>query len=209
MTYPETAFRRGSSFNLAGRLLGSYEAELHDVVERIVGDSYDRVVDVGCGDGYYSVGLALRMPACRVEAYDPDPVARELSRGLAAANAVLDRVEVRPGVKLAALRASADRTFVKVDCEGCELELLRPDQSELLRRATVLVELHEFLQSGMTEDVLARFGATHRAELFDCKPRSASEYPEVASVVEPRVAELILSEHRPGLVRWALLTPSA
>lgn len=207
MTYPDAVLRSKSVYNLAARLLGSYEAELHDIVEGAVVDGYERVVDIGCGDGYYAVGLARRMPACTVEAYDPDPVARDLTRALAAANGVLDRVDIRHAASLAALGPPTGRTFVKVDCEGCELELLRPDESALLRRSTILVELHEFLRSGLTHDVLTRFAPTHAALVVDWQPRSVDDYPEVASL-EAHTAELILSEHRPGRVRWALLTPA-
>lgn len=207
MTYPDAVSRSRSVFNLAARLVGSYEAELHEIVEHAVADGYDRVVDIGCGDGYYAVGLALRMPACTVEAYDPDPVAREQCRALAAANGVLDRIVIRTAVTLAGLKPSKDRTFVKVDCEGCELELLRPDESELLRQSTIVVELHEFQRSGMTRDVLARFAPTHAALVVDWQPRSVEDYPEVGSL-DARTADLILSEHRSGRVRWALLTPN-
>ncbi len=47
---------------LPPRLLGCYEAELHGALERILGTRYDTVVDIGCAEGYYAVGLALKMP---------------------------------------------------------------------------------------------------------------------------------------------------
>jgi hypothetical protein len=206
MTYPDAPSLSRTVFNLAGRLLGSYEAELHPIFEGVIADGYDRVVDIGCGDGYYAVGLAWRMPACRVEAYDPDPIARELCRQLAAANGVLDRIAVRPAVELAELRPSRGRTFVKMDCEGCELELLRPDESELLRQSTILVELHDALRSGTTREVLVRFAPTHAAVVVDMQPRTVKDYPEAASL-DPRTADLVLSEHRPERIRWVLLRP--
>src|SRR5688572_1968052 len=145
MRFPADALRTGN-VNMASRLLGSYEAELHEIVERVVAAGFDRIIDVGTGSGYYAVGLARRLPASTVEAYDPDPAARALCRALAEANSVLDRVHVRGGATASDLRTPrAGRTFVKMDCEGCELELLRPDVSELLRSSTILVELHDFL----------------------------------------------------------------
>ena len=95
-----------------------------------------------------------------------------------------------------------------MDCEGCELELLRPDDSELLRGATILVELHDFLREGTTRDVLARFRPTHVAEVVEIRPRSVEDYPELASLDEAD-ATAIVSEWRPANLRWALLTPSA
>ncbi len=162
MRYPADAFRTGT-VNIGSRLLGSYEAELHEIVERVVAAGFDRIIDVGSAVGYYAVGLARRLPASTVEAYDPDPAARRRCRALAEVNGVLDRVDVRGGATAADLRLPrAGRTFVKMDCEGCELELLRPDDSELLRSSTILVELHDFLRDGTTRDVLARFAADAR-----------------------------------------------
>jgi SAM-dependent methyltransferase len=206
MTYPDAPSRSRSIYNLAARLLGSYEAELHGVIEGAIAEGYERIVDIGCGDGYYAVGLARRMPGCAVDAFDPDPEARELCRALAAANGVGDRVAVRSAATLAELGTLQGQTFMKMDCEGCELELLRPDESEFLRRSTILVELHEFRRPGMTEEVLARFPATHHVLVIDIQPRSVDNYPEAASL-GASTAEFVLSEHRHGRVRWALLTP--
>jgi len=207
MVYPPAAFRAGTGFNMAARLLGSYEAELHDVVERVVTDGFGRILDVGSGDGYYAVGLARRLPGCTVEAYDPDPVAQRLCHALAHANGVLDRVDVRHGATCDDLRVPrAGRTFVKMDCEGCELELLRPDESELLRCSTILVELHDFLGGDTTHEVLGRFEPTHVAELVESRPRSVEDYPELA-LLDEAAATAIVSERRPADLRWALLTP--
>ncbi len=208
MRYPAETIRAGN-LNIASRLLGSYEAELHEIVERVIAASFDRIIDVGSGDGYYAVGLARRLPASTVEAYDRDSAARGRSRALAELNGVLERVDVRGEATVADLSVPlTGRTFVKMDCEGCELELLRPDDSELLRSATILVELHDFLREGTTRDVLARFRPTHVAEVVEIQPRSVEDYPELASLTE-RDAAAIVSEWRPLNLRWALLTPSA
>jgi hypothetical protein len=208
MRYPADAFRRGN-VNLGSVLLGSYEAELHEIVERVVAARFDRIIDVGSARGYYAVGLARRLPASSVEAYDSDPGARRRCRAFAELNGVQDRVEVRGAATAADLRVPRPgRTFVKMDCEGCELALLRPDESPLLRSATILVELHDFLQENTTRDVLARFEPTHVAEIVEVRPRSVDDYPELASL-DRDTARLIVTEWRTANLRWALLTPSA
>src|SRR5687767_13183612 len=55
------------------KLAGCYEAELRSLMEQIVRTPYTTVVDVGCAEGYYAVGLALRMPQVNVLAFDMDP----------------------------------------------------------------------------------------------------------------------------------------
>lgn len=207
MVYPASAPRRASGLNLAARLLGSYEAELHEIIEGAIAQGYERVIDVGAGDGYYGVGLARRMSGCTVEAYDPDPSARELCRALAFENGVLDRVEIRSAATRARFaRSDGVSTFVKMDCEGCELELLNPAGSPVLQAATILVELHDFVAQGTTEAILERFARSHDASLIEARPRSATRYPELGSLDEKQ-AEVILSERRPAGLRWALLTP--
>src|SRR5206468_9886250 len=62
---------------------GSYEMELQDIVARIGRDGYDQILNIGCAEGYYAVGLALQDRRCNVLAFDPDPYARTQVRRLA------------------------------------------------------------------------------------------------------------------------------
>src|SRR5258708_39673128 len=54
--------------------IGSYEAELHSVVEQLIAGEYREIVNVGCAEGYYAVGLASRIPKVKVLAFDLDPI---------------------------------------------------------------------------------------------------------------------------------------
>src|SRR5262245_41340678 len=63
MVYPDHA-AVGST--LYPKLLGSYERELHQTVDDIVRLGYDTVVDIGAAEGYYAVGLAMKMPGTQV-----------------------------------------------------------------------------------------------------------------------------------------------
>ncbi|MDZ7906377.1 MAG: hypothetical protein U5N55_11810 [Cypionkella sp.] len=71
------------------RLLGAYEASLHPVIKDICTCDYAQIIDVGCAEGYYAVGLARRLPAARVFAARQQPYcARKNARKLAALNGV-------------------------------------------------------------------------------------------------------------------------
>src|SRR4051812_14244715 len=50
--------RQAAGSCLAPKLIGCYEAELHGVVARILRTGYTQIVDIGCAEGYYAVGLA-------------------------------------------------------------------------------------------------------------------------------------------------------
>jgi hypothetical protein len=41
---------------------GCYEHELHGEIEQLVTRGFDAVLNIGCGEGYYAIGLARRMP---------------------------------------------------------------------------------------------------------------------------------------------------
>ena len=80
MKYPK-AEAAGSAF--IPKLLGSYERELHPMIERLIAKGYDDVIDVGCAEGYYATGMALRLPGARVHAYDTSETARDLCSAMA------------------------------------------------------------------------------------------------------------------------------
>jgi len=204
MTYVDRAV--GSVLNLVPRLLGAYERELHGAIEEAVREAPSTVVDVGSADGYYAVGLALRLPAATVYAFDPDRFQRSLCGEVARVNGAAARVRQGGGCDASTLLTLPLRdAFVVVDCEGCEVELLDPERVPLLRRSKVLVELHEHVEPTAAE-IPARFSATHDLHLISPEPRRAEDYPEL-SELGPDAGELVLEEFRQQAARWALLTP--
>jgi hypothetical protein len=192
---------------LVPKLLGSYEAELHEELERLIAGGYDRVVNVGCAEGYYAVGLARRLPSATVYAFDSDAHARYLCRRLATRNGVQERVRVEGTCAPARLGAVvARRTLLVVDCEGCELTLLRPDLVPALAEADLLVELHDFLEPSTSATLVSRFSATHRVTIVDSVERDPAAYPCLARL-SPKDRAHAVAEHRPGRMQWAVLRP--
>ena len=94
LVYPDTTLNAHAT----PKLLGCYEAELHPALDQVLQTAYDSVVDIGSAEGYYAVGLALKLPEPerwrRVYAYDMDADARELGRQTIAANDCAERLEL-------------------------------------------------------------------------------------------------------------------
>ena len=44
------------------KLIGCYEDELHQVSEELIIREYLTIINVGCDESYYAVGLSLRVP---------------------------------------------------------------------------------------------------------------------------------------------------
>lgn len=159
------------------KLLGAYERELHPALERALGRPYRRIINIGCGEGYYAVGLALRLPAAHVHAFDSEPRARELCRALAIANGVDKRVHIHAGCTVEALReALRPGALVLCDCEGCEVDLLRPDLLPVLAECDLLVELHDNNGLNASAHIIPRFRFLHALEVIPAVERTPEEF---------------------------------
>jgi hypothetical protein len=147
---------------LMPRLLGTYEAELHPYIRHFAGQGLDCVIDVGCAEGYYAVGLARFMPQVTVHAYDIDPKARAACAALAAKNGVGDRVVLGGEFTPDGFEAFAGRrVLVLVDAEGAELDILQPELSPALAGMNLIVETHDLYRPGAMASLQQRFGETH------------------------------------------------
>ncbi len=196
---------------LAPKLLGTYELEVHPAIEAMVARRPDVVVDVGAAEGYYAVGMARRVPAARVVAYDTDRYARHLLHRMVAANGVGDRVRVAGHCTAADLEATiapAARPAVISDCEGFEDHLLAPDVAPALRRADVLVEVHGAVAAGVGDRLRQRFAATHHIQAVAVRPRLATDGPADTGLPTADLRDA-LDEHRWDPSGWLYLTPLA
>jgi predicted O-methyltransferase YrrM len=208
MTYPSSAVGRAEQ--LVAKLLGSYEAELHEPMASVTAEPWEQIVDIGAGDGYYAVGLARLCPGATVRAWEMNPLPARVCLEVARANGVEDRIVMAGECDLEQLRALPElRTLVVSDCEGCEDRLLDPDAVPLLRRGTIVVELHDSLAPGVEERLIERFRSTHEVQTIAMTPRHAGDHPALAAVdgLGYIDQELLVSEFRINAVRWAVMRP--
>ncbi len=200
-------FASGRTFvgTLVPKLVGSYESELVPWLERLRERPYTAIHDIGCAEGYYAVGLAMFFPAARVFAYDSDPDAQEACRTMAALNGVAERVAVRGALvaeDLCRLDA-AERALILCDCEGCELNLFTPEVVRHLAGYDLIVELHDFIEPGVSRTLTDRFSVTHRVSGTRTVARDPGRYPVLRTL--PALARRIaLDELRPGPMEWLL-----
>jgi len=156
--------------------LGCYEAELHEIMARVLAKNYDTIIDIGSAEGYYSVGLAKSLPAATVFSFDVDPWGRAQQRRLARMNGVANLRIGRFCRPVDLDRLATGRTLVICDIEGYEYGLLDPARAASLKTCDILVELHpnEALGLSVTDGdaaLRARFAGTHRIEARESMPR--------------------------------------
>ena len=184
------------------KLLGSYEAELHPRIERICAGDYKDIVNIGCAEGYYAVGLARRLPGARIHAHDTDDGAQDLCRDLAERNGVTDRVAVAGEFRASDFAAFAGRrALVLCDIEGAEVDLLDPKAAPALGQLDLLVEIHYVRGRWTSEALYPRFAETHRLAEIRQAPRCAADYPALEEL-SPADQFFALLE-RVELTRWA------
>jgi hypothetical protein len=194
---------------LLPKLLGCYEAELHDFIASLNPMKYAAVINIGCAEGYYTVGFALRWPHVRSFAFDVDPLARRLCANLARLNGVGERVIIAGGCDFASLRRClAEPALIVSDCEGCEHQLLCPERVPALRTADILVELHECAGRSCVDGLLQRFASSHTLQLVSSTERDPAALPALRDL-KSEAQRLAVSEFRLPGQQWALMTARA
>ena len=157
---------------LIPRLLGTYESELHPHLAAFAAEGLDCVIDVGCAEGYYAVGLARTMPGVQVYAHDIAEKARLACADLAERNGLSDRVTIGGEFRPQDFEAFAGRrVLVMVDAEGAELDILQPELGPALAGMNIIVETHDVLRAGVLETLMQRFSATHDIVRVDTGPK--------------------------------------
>jgi precorrin-6B methylase 2 len=203
----------GHSFGSAflPKLLGSYESELHPVLDALLRQGYTTVVDIGCGEGYYAVGSALRLPQAQVYAFDTESRVRELCLQMAELNGVADRVHLAGLCDQEILRSLPfkGKALIISDCEGYEGTLFDRQMAEFLAKCDLLIETHDFIDIELSRKMRAVFSDTHDihsikssddiARAHACGSRELANY----SLQEKR---LILAEWRPAIMEWLVMT---
>jgi SAM-dependent methyltransferase len=190
----------------APKLLGCYERELHPVIERIVATPYEVIVDIGCAEGFYAIGLARRMAQTRVLACDTNEKAQTVCRQLAEENGVAERVTVTgtfAGEDFSNFEGL--RTLVFCDIEGAEKQLLDPGAYPALRRMDILVECHDCLTPGISREIAGRFQSTHQVEQID-RRMSSAELPDSFHEYTDLDRLLATWEWRKGPTPWLFIT---
>ena len=149
--------------DVAPKILGFYEMELASEIERASRAGYESVVNVGAAEGYYAVGMSRMMPDARVYAFDIDEKAQAICREAGQLNGVAERLEVAGLCSPENLSEILERSrsYVVMDIEGAEKELLCPQKVPALRQTDFLVECHDFMDDSITPTLSERFRETH------------------------------------------------
>lgn len=196
-----------------GFILGSHELEIRSAIEQIVAHRYRTILNVGAADGYYAVGLALRLPSTRIVAFEENTRIHPLLARSADVNGVRAQIDIRGRCDLDNFRQELEDAegdvLVLTDIEGGEFEVLDPDAIPGLRCADILVESHDAVVPGCTDALIARFSATHHIQRYHARERLLSDFPSgflpSLARLAPQAVVAGMDERRSGIQEWLYL----
>ncbi len=200
--------KRSYSSALLPKLLGTYERELHKVIEQIISTGYQNIVDIGCAEGYYAVGFACK---CRntagfhVYAYDINKDALQNLMELSALNSVSDKITIGERFGYNDFELFKDkRTLIFCDIEGDELTLLDPAKAHSLLNYDLLVEIHDGNdEAGIIKTRLTnRFKQTHLIQLIKYTSRSVKDAAAITYTTDEWLKYIAVNEGRKIGLAW-------
>jgi hypothetical protein len=200
--------------DLGPRLLGLYEKDVLDRISKRQ-KSWDWLINLGAGDGYYGIGLVKAGLAKRSICFEQSVEGQAALKLLAEANGIADRISIfgRAEADFLDRRDLPDfdlaRTLIIVDIEGGEFSLLTKGILDRIRDTELIIELHGgFMPKapGIEERFIGQLQEFFSCEVFTMAQRDLSTIPEVVSLSDSD-RWLLCSESRPFLMRWVYCTP--
>ena len=172
------------------KLVGGYEREIATDIEKAISRRPFHIVNVGCAEGYYAIGMALALPRCSVTAIDTDPKSIDLLRKAAALNKVENQIIVSKSY----FPHNAD--LIIMDCEGCEISLL--NHIDQLHNTDLIIETHDFVVDGITNKLCESLRHTHSIDIV------SSDNDLKVEIMMEDGTKYFMEEHRPEPAKWLI-----
>lgn len=194
------------------KLIGCYERELHSELQQLLTkNQYTEIIDVGCAEGYYAVGLARISENSKVFAYDTSESARQLCAEMVVVNNVVDKVEIRSAMTSMELQEFnfTGKGLIICDCEGYERYLFNPDNLNNLKNCDLIIELHDFIDLSISRYLKELFTETHQIKTIysvdDIQKVFSYHYSELDQLNDIE-RKAVIGERRPTMMEWLICT---
>ncbi len=174
--------------NYLHKLIGSYEAVLHPVLDSIKGREYDTIIDIGAAEGYYLIGLGQMFPAASLIGFESDETGRALAKKLYELNGLQNQFLLKGEATAANVHpyVTSD-TLLVCDCEGAEVDILDPSVYPSYREIkTAIIELHDHLRPGLKKILMERFALTHKITVVRFRPADPNDFPFLSAIKNKR-----------------------
>lgn len=198
--------------DLGSQCLGLYEIEVLRFFSEIVHGEYRRFIDIGAADGYYTTGALVSGKFNEAISFEVSSAGRAAIEqswvhngspgsltifGEATPEAILDLGEQK-------LRDS----FVLIDIEGGEFDLLTGSVLSAMSQSTLVLEIHNWVEFFLEKysDFLRRASVHFEIDLVERVERPTFAVPELRDFTDDN-RQLLVSERRPCAMRFLKLSP--
>lgn len=200
----------GSS--LYPKIIGSYEQELSAIFEKIKEKSYTNILDIGCAEGYYAVGLGRIFPDAKVYGFDINSHARKLCLAMAKLNSTDDRLVLKQKCNPVDLNKFKfnGKSLIISDCEGFEKHLFTPTNINNLINVDVLIEIHDFIDITISEYLEHLFEKTHhihKVKSIDDLDKAKNYKFADTNNLSLDQKRILFAEGRPQIMEWFFCEP--
>lgn len=180
--------------DISKKLLGIYEEELNDIIEKFVGSNPNRIVNLGCAEGYYAVGMKIRCPNAQVFAVDISDKALNCTLINANLNNISLNLKKQPP-------NPNTRDLWIIDIEGGEFQML--DNPEVWKGVDIIVEMHEWTNRYMRDIFKSKFEQSHKITMINQGSRNPNKF-EFLRHFSDHDRWLLMSENRPEMMTWMI-----
>jgi precorrin-6B methylase 2 len=191
--------------------LGLYEREVLESLASLK-NSKRCFIDIGAADGYYAIGVLVSNMFRKSYCFEANEKGQKIIWRNAALNGVSSRLSVQGFATKEfhknILPEDLEKSVVLIDIEGGEFEILDESVFKVLRDATIIVEIHDWIEDADVK--LARLKhsaeATHTCRTFSTSSRDLSDFSEL-KMLDDNERWLLCSEGRPRLMSWLQFNP--
>ena len=191
------------------KILGTYEEELFPVFESLKDCYFSALINIGCADGFFAVGLAQRLQFKKVFAIDISSDALEICKENRAANGVTTPFDYMLSIDRTGLEqilAEKPGSLVLCDCEGFELELFDGIDAKSIEQAHFIIECHDFVDRTITERIENALRPTHDLTLIEEGARNPNAFPDLKPLSNSDRWQA-MNELRPETMHWIVAKP--
>lgn len=194
--------KRSSGSALLPKILGSYEESIQSWIEEVIEKKkYENILDIGCAEGYYACGFAMRLPNSKITAYDIDEVARNNTAELINENN-LNNIEIKAECTHEELNSKSTLgTLVFCDIEGFEKILLDPIKVPNFKYVDLIIETHDCFVPNITEELISRFYMSHTMRIIVDYPYKIKTYDTPLKCTDEQM-QCIIDERRPHFMKF-------
>jgi hypothetical protein len=211
LNYP---FLSALQSTLYPKLMGFYEFELHELLNKTLERDYNSILDIGSADGYYAVWLAIKFQNSIIYVADVNPEARGKTKIMAEANgiAVNEKFQILKEITPTFLLGlDPNKSYLLIsDCEGYEFSLFTDEVIANLRNSDFIIQMHDFIHPGFSDKLKKRFKTSHFVQLI----KSIDDVYKYRRIQNPKILEFpiqdqitILAEKRPTQMEWIFCEP--